>query len=405
MTTGLGGDEPRTPGERWRAVAPGWRAVLVLVALVAGLNVLLAGVERVLGGDEPGGAPSSSYATAPDGAAAYADLLARHGHPVQRLRSALDEADLHPAGTVVVLDVPELANAEAEALGRFVRDGGRLVVAGQQGAPLLRRLLGEGPVWSPGGAERATPVVPASEVRGVGAVRTGGEGSWRTVGTALPVLATPPDGDGGGGQRGESGEIGEQPALVVVANVGRGRVVALADPSVLQNRLLDEEDNAAFGVASAGAPGRPVSFAEASHGYADGEGLAALPSRWRWGAAVALVAALVWMWSRAKRFGPPEEVTRALPPPRRAYVDALAASVARTADRDGGVQPLRDAVRRRLAQRASLPHDVGDADLVHVAGRLGADPADMARLLAPVGDDEDLLGAGRAAAWALGKGT
>lgn len=387
----------RTPLEHWRALGAGWRGALVVLALVVCVNVLLAGVRQVTGGAGPGGEPSSSYATAGEGAAAYADLLERQGHSVQRLRSGLDKAPLQAGSTLVVLEPDLLQDSESAALERFVRSGGRLVLAGRQTVPLLRKLLAEGPVWSPEGTSRATPLVPTPEVGGIGTVRASGEGSWSSVGSALPVLAGPSSATG------SPSDSGEQ-ILAAVAVVGEGRVVLVADAGIFQNRLLGEDDNAAFAVAAVGPRGRPVNFAEATHGYGDSEGLAAVPSRWRWALVGVLVAALVWMWSRGKRFGPAEETTRALPPPRRAYVDAVAAGVARTKQPDAGVEPLRAAAADHLARRAGLSSKAGAAELTDTARRLGGDPDDMARLLAPIGDDDDLVGAGRGAAWVLGKG-
>lgn len=369
----------------WRGLKPATRVVLAMAALVVGANVVLAGVQWLSGGPGPTGEPSSSYATAPDGAAAYADLLVRHGHQVRRLRDRLDRSNVRAGATVMVLDPEEVDDSEAEAVGRLVRDGGRLVAAGPQTAPMLRKLIGDGLVWSPDGAETATTLAPAAEVAGAGPVRAAGYGSWAKSGSALPVL-----GD-------------DERVLAAVANVGRGRVVLLADPSVVQNRFLGQEGNAAFALAAAGAPGPPVLFAEAAHGYGRSEGLGALPSRSKWALGGLVVAALVWMWARGTRFGPAEEASRKLPPPRQAYVDAMAANLARTRQPEAAIQPLRASARVRLARRAGLPPDAADGDLVAAAGRLGGAPEDMARLLAPIGDDEDLLGAGRAAAWVRGR--
>ncbi len=375
------------PAERWRALGPGRRAVVAGVGLVVILNVTLAAVRWVTGGAGPGGEPSSSYATAPDGAAAYADLLARQGHPVQRLRTDLARARLDPRSTLVVLDPRQVDDSESAALERFVGDGGRLVVAGRQSAPPLRQLLTEGPVWSPAGVDVATPLAPAPELGAVGSIRAAGEGSWSSVGSALPVLA------------------GREQVVAAVATVGKGKVVLVADASVFQNRFLGEADNAAFVVAATGARGRPVSFAEAAHGYGQRQGLGALPSRWRWALGGVVVATLVWMWSRGKRFGPPEETSRSLPPPRRAYVDAVAASVARARQPDAGVEPLRRAARARLAQRAGLSSGASDAELTEAARGLGGDAEEVARLLAPITRSDDLMAAGRAASWVLEKGS
>ena len=72
-------------------------------------------------------------------------------------------------------------------------------------------------------------------------------GAWHELGSTLPVIG-PADAP-----------------LVVTARAGRGTVVALADPSPLQNRRLAYADNAALGLALAG--DRPVAFLETVHGY------------------------------------------------------------------------------------------------------------------------------------------
>ncbi|HMJ76655.1 MAG TPA: hypothetical protein VK507_11825, partial [Iamia sp.] len=74
----------------------------------------------------------------------------------------------------------------------------------------------------------------------------------------------------------------------------------------------------------------PVAFAEAEHGYGAARGIGAIPGRWRAAAIGLIVATLLGFWSVGQRLGPPEATDRSLPPPRRAYVDALAAALART---------------------------------------------------------------------------
>ena len=81
----------------------------------------------------PGGPEGSSYATAPDGAAAYAELLRDAGHPVRRLRTPLSERPLERGATLVVLDAGRIERDEATAIGRFVEAGGRLIAGGRRG--------------------------------------------------------------------------------------------------------------------------------------------------------------------------------------------------------------------------------------------------------------------------------
>ena len=148
---------------------------------------------------------------------------------------------------------------------------------------------------------------------------------------------------------------GDEGSLLIVRRAGSGRIALLADTSPLQNRLLDEDDNAAFALALSGRG--PLTFVESVHGYGPQRGLAALPARFGWALLGLLLAALVFMVARGRRLGPPERERRDLPPPRRAYVDALAATMARGKEREQAVAPVREEARRRLARRAGLRED------------------------------------------------
>lgn len=371
--------------DAWRSMRPGARAAVALVVLVVGLNLLVAAVTVITGGTGPGGPTSSSYATADDGLAAYAELLGRRGHSVRQLRVSLDEARLDPGWTVVLADPGGVTQAEARALVTFLGAGGRVLAAGSSAAPLVNGLLGGGIEWDGRGVPVARPLVPVAEVEGVTTVETAGRGHWSEAGASLPAL--------GNGDR----------VLLTVASTGPGRVVALADASPLQNRLLARADNAAFALAAVGEAGRPVAFAEAQHGYGRETGLGAIPSRWRWAVTVAFVAAVVWMWSRGRRLGPPDEVGRVQAPPRRAYVEAMAAALARTRQPDVVVAGLQNRARRRLAERAGLPPDATDDDLRQVASEIGLPPDQVESLLRPVRTDADTVAVGRAAA-RLGEG-
>ena len=365
--------------DTWRSMRPGARVVVAVAAAILGLNLLTAGVTVISGGSGPGGPTSSSYATGRDGLAAYAELLARHDHPVQQLRVSLDRVDLHPGTTLVIADPTGMTEAEGGALAAFVTAGGRLLVAGSGAEPVLAGIPDGGPEWGGGRVDSAGPLVPVAEVAGVARVEASGAGSWRRAGGTLPVLGGP---DG---------------VLATVASVGAGRVVALADASPLQNRLLARADNAAFGLAAVG-EGRPVAFAEAHHGYERGTGLGAVPLRWRWALAGGFLAAIVWMWSRGRRLGPPDDVELVAPPARRDYVEAMAGALAKTRQPEVAVAPLQDRARRRLAARTGLPADAGEAELRQAAAHLALPPADVDALFRPCRTDDDIVAVGRAMA-------
>lgn len=336
-----------------------WRLALGLGGALVAVNVLLALISQLAGG-EPAGPPSSSYATSDGGAAAYAELLRKAGFRVRALREA--PADEPPVAdeTVIVLDAVGVTSRDADALRRFVRAGGRLVVGGAPGR-WLERVLPAGPAWSPAGATTARPLVPVPETRGVTTVAADGVGSWRRVGEALPVLA---------GSRGP---------LVTVSRVGSGRAILLADTSPLTNARLDEEDNAALGLGLAGPVSRQVAFAESFHG-ADASGLDALPARWIAALGLGLAACACLMIVRGRRFGPPEPDERELAPARVAYVEALGAVLSRNGDRVHAARALRLRVLERAPARdaeavtAALGNDDANAegDLL-TAGRVLAD--------------------------------
>lgn len=364
--------------ERWRDLSGHARFAIAAVAVVLGINVLLAALAAVTGGN-PHGPPSSSYATAPQGLAAYADLLRDRGHPIGRIRVPLDEARLDHAATLVVADADDVTEDEAAAVARFVADGGRLVVTGSGAPDVLSGLPVGDLAWSPlrTGGDRARAIAPLPEVDLVTTVQASERGSWSDAGATLPVLAADSD------------------ILASVYVFGRGRVVALADTSPWQNRLLAQADNAAFGLAAAGEAGRPVLFSESHHGFGPGEGLAAIPSRWRWAITAGAVAAGVAVWAHGRRLGPPEEVERELPPPRQVYVDAIAASLARTGRPGEVIEPLRAATRHRLLQRAALPPDADDAAVRQSAVRLALPEEEVDALLGPVRGEDDVLAVGR----------
>lgn len=352
------------------------RLGLVAAALLAVVELAGALVEPLGAGGDAGPAPSSVSSTAGDGLAAYAELLASAGHEVDVRAGGGGLAALGGDKTVVVAGGAPGA-IDAEALAAFVERGGRLVVLGE--SPVLPAVAGRGVRWesTPGGSAR--PAAAVAEVRGVRRVQSPGPGSWTETGPALPVL------------------IGPRRDAVVAAVVvsGRGRVVLVASASVLHNENLAAADNAAFGLNAAGGPERGVVFYEP--GRAGGErGLAALPDRWKT-ALVALSAAVVLgLWSAGRRFGPPEAGARDLPPPRRVYVDALAATLAKTNDTDAALAPLRAAAMERLRQRAGLGPNVDAAGLRRAAAERGLAADEEAALFGPVQSSEQAMALGRA---------
>jgi hypothetical protein len=349
------------------------RFLLGLFALIVGLNLLAVGVDALV--PSPEGPRSSSYATSPPGLAAWAELAERSGHRVRVLRDRPSDDSLPSGGTVVMLDPDEFSRGQARALQRFAERGGRVIAGGLKPGDWMSG-LGTPPVWERGGTESAHVAVPSSATGPARTVRTAGEGHWRAGRDALPIVT------------------GADGPIVLLRRVGSGEIALVADPSPLQNRLLDEADNAAFALALAG-DGLLV-FVEGPHGYGNAIGLAALPARFKWALVLLALSALVLIVARWPRLGPPEPPDEPLFPPRRAYVDALAATLARTGDRSAAIEAVRSAGRERLARRAALPRDA-NAETWTAAARAAGLTDEEARALQDTRDD-DGIAAGRALA-------
>lgn len=356
------------------------RLALGAVAVVVGVNAITLAVDAFL--PSPDGPPSSSFATSPQGMAAWAELARREGREVRALRERPSGDSLPAEGTVVMLDPEAFTPGQARALRAFAERGGTVVAGGAEPGPWLDALAGgEPPSWDEDGEPDARVLVPAPETGAATTVRTAGSGHWGTAGDALPLVA------------GAAGPV------VLAEAVGDGRIAYLADSSPLQNRLLGEADNAALALALAG-PG-PVTFVESVHGYGAATGLAALPERFKWALVLLGLSALLLIVARWPRMGPPEPPEEPLFPPRRAYVDALAATLARSRDRSMAVETVRSAARERLARRAALARDADEEAWIAAARAAGLDHEE-ARALVTEGDDG--IAAGRALARLTGRG-
>jgi len=347
-----------------------------VLAVVVALNVA-ALVESAVR-PEPSGRAGSAYATQPEGAAAYAALLERSGHHVSYLRKRPGDVRLDPRTTLVVLQASDLHDEDRRALGDFVDAGGRLVAGGAFPASWIGNELERPPRWTIAGRHVATPVAPVPETAGVRSVAASGTGGFDDAGDALPVL-------------------GSGPALLVAQPVGEGRLLLLADSAPLENRLLGRADNAALALALAGPRDRRVVFVESVHGFGEATGLAALPSRWRFTLIGLVLAALLWLLARARRFGPAEDLGAPPAPARREHVEALALALRRTRDPHTVLEPVRAQARAQVIRRSGLGPGAADADVREAALRLGFDD-DEAAAVAGQGDDDAALAVGRALA-------
>ncbi|HEY7137489.1 MAG TPA: DUF4350 domain-containing protein [Acidimicrobiia bacterium] len=370
QTASMGASSAR---ERWRGLHPATRLVVVAIVLIVALELALAALDAATRGSQPSGPTSSSLSTAHTGLAAYAELLARYGHPVTHQRGSLASAHLDPSTTLVLLDPDQIDRGDLENVRRFLIAGGHLIAGGTRPEWMLELAPAVLPGWTPNGSKRVTVVDPASGTPLH--VVTSGVGSWVEPGGVRSLVFRPG---------------AESP------------VKLLADASPLQDRLLDTADNAAFGLSLAGNDRRPVVFAEGVHGYGSATGLAAIPFRWKIALVGVALAALLAMVAAGRRLGPPEDEQRRLPPPRRVYVDSMAAALARTHRPADALAPLQRSARDALARRAGFADDPeaahDPARLRRAAADAGWPPDEIDALFAPLDDSERMVAAGRALA-------
>ena len=345
-----------------------------MLAVLVGINVIGALIDALA--PSPSGPASSSFATKPEGLAAWAELAERNGIRVRALRDSPADATLggerHDRGDGRRGAEPR-RGARAADVRRARRPRDRRRRAARLDRDAARR--DAPPEWDDDGPE----------------TREGhGDRAGDDRRRAREDLRRRPL------ERTDGALAGDEGSLLIVRRVGSGRIALLADTSPLQNRLLDEDDNAAFALALSGRG--PLTFVESVHGYGPQRGLAAIPARFGWALIGLLLAALVFMVARGRRLGPPERERRELPPPRRAYVDALAATMARGKEREAAVAPVREEARRRLARRAGLREDAPDEAWLAAARGAGLDDDEARALSGRAEDDEAVVATGRALA-------
>ncbi len=363
-----------------------WRNVAWFVALVVVLNVAVTVGSAIF---EPSveGPAGSSFVTEADGVAGWRELLQHLGRDTVRLRERVAGADLDRDTVALVVIQPEAAyldGAYADAVERFVREGGHLVIT--SGNPIASRLLAESRLAN-GTIGDTRPLLPAAETEGVDVVTFDGDLFFEDTGPGVPLLTS---------------ADGQHAALATV--VGEGRVVMISEKSAVTNRLLAVSDNAAFAVAVTG--GRNVVFDEYLHGYGLDQGASALPDNLALAAGVILVGAVVWIWAVARRLGTPEQAGRAFPPARSEFVRSLGATLARSHPDERAYGELRRHGLDLLARMSGSREAAGrQADAV--AARARVTGQELAALRQPVASAEDAVLVGAAVtklqAYSVGK--
>ena len=317
------------------------------VMLIAGVMLLIGLTQSATDPAPTDGPPGSSYATHSSGTAALVILLEANGYDVDRARTSLAVRPPDPSDVVVVINGGRLEPEDVDAIRTHVNAGGRFVAGGSTRLDGVTQTPPDGLTRTDDPSARLLSIAGFGEVQDIA-----GEWVWEDPGSLLPLV-----GNGGG-------------TLLGIESVGSGSVVAIADEGILANGVLADRDHALLALLAVGETEGSVRFVEYVHGFAQPTGLAALPTRWQQALLIVGLAGVVWLIARGRRFGPAEANSRGLPPPRAAYLDAVAATLEASNDPDAGA-PLSAAIDRELAKRGA---DLGSsAKLLEVAVLSGVD--------------------------------
>ena len=204
----------------------------------------------------------SAYNTGWDGASGVQSQAAAVGADSEVVVNTTAYASANPNQTVAVVlsPVSSYGPTERERIWRFVRQGGTLVVAdqyGQQGNDLLTAVGAnaqfDGRQLRDERNHYRSPALPVASNATATAVSTRGTTLTLNYGTAIrpnnaTVAVTSSEFsylDKGANER-YDGETLDSYPVVTTERVGQGRVVAVSDPSIFINSMLDRPGNRAF---------------------------------------------------------------------------------------------------------------------------------------------------------------
>jgi hypothetical protein len=280
----------------------------------------------------------SSNSDAANGMSAARLFTQSMGHPTDQIAGSFSLPPMDGLMFVVSPTSP-FSSEEADRVRLWVRNGGILIYASEQGDTELDRALG---VSRPGGEivvnrEVANEVAPGvTTVAGAGLVAP-----LNPSAEQVPFL------------RADGYAVG------YLERMASGAVVVLADPLVMCNGYLDKQDNGrllADLLALAG-PSAPVLFDEYHHGLilSDFTPQAWLLTPWGAGLLWLLVAVFVGLVLRGRSFGPlvprPDEVART----DVEWAVAVGQLLRRSSARSVTLGLLASATERAVATRTGIP--------------------------------------------------
>lgn len=245
--------------------------------------------------DSPEHSSNSDAANGVSAARLFAEAM---GHPTDQVRGTFAPPETVGVMFVFTPTSPYTAD-EAERTRLWVRSGGVLIYASEQGDPQLDRAFGVTRLggYTRGDVQQGNPIVPGVTTVAGGSLVTPLDPSAGQV----PIL------------RSAGGLV-----VAYLQRISSGEVVVLADPLVLCNGYLDKRDNGRLlaDLLGLGSPTAAVVFDEYHHGVILSD---LTPQAWvttPWGAALLwlLVAVFVGLLLRGRSFGPriprPSELAR-----------------------------------------------------------------------------------------------
>lgn len=342
-------------------LSPEDRRLLIVAGAVFVVSALLA---IVLSPAESEAQFATSYSVASEGAKAAYLLLRESGYRVERWTRP--PAELRAAAnTVLILTDPTVVptQADKDALGKFLSEGGEVVLAGALGPVFVSE---PAPVELPIslGWQTYPAQAPSPQALNAAEIKLNAVASWSKPAPGIGLY-----GDASG-------------YTVMQYSHGVGTVLWLASSSLLSNAGLRESGNLNFLLSTVGSKSRRVLWDEYFHGYsATAPASASHPQlAWLFGQLAFVAVAVLVTFSR--RSGPqrlprpesrlsPLEYVRAL---GQLYEHAGAANVAV----DVSYERFRYTLSRRLGLRAAA----GSEDLARaVAERWPIDRQDLRSLL------------------------
>jgi hypothetical protein len=348
--------------------APSGRGWLLLVAVV-----VVSGLIVLAGSGRPADSPEHrSDSDGANGTSALYQYAQAQGHPAHRLQSAIRP---RPGAGLVFVFTPttDVTADDISLLRSWLEQGGVLVYADEAGDGGLDRefKLARSHGQAIGRGHGVTALLPGVS----------------TVSGGITVVPFDPSPDQVVLLRGERGE-----ALAVAQAVGRGRLVALADPLEVTNAHIDQDDNwrLAADLLAMASNEAAVEFDEYHHGGATASASPYSVFQFGWAQGLLAAAAVLFfgLALRGRAFGPRLPLSPDTGRPAEEYVSAVGTLLKRARARRLTLEVLAAATRRYVALRVGLARGGPAADQAlerrapDLAARLAAIEADLGRSVA-----------------------